>query len=306
MRIAIIGQAAFGAAVCKGLRESGHEIVGVFTPADEARRDPLAEDARAHGITLVQPRRWQRKGLVDPDVFSEYTATDPELNVMAFVTQIIPAQVLEHPSLKTIQYHPSLLPKHRGRSAINHAIINGDNKTGITIFWVDKGIDTGPILLQKSVPIGPNDTLNSLYRDQLFPMGVQGMVEAVKLIDSGVAPRITQDETEASYEGPWEGDVAKVDWSQPANRVHNFIRGSDRQPGAWTGITSGVVRLYGSEIVPVDTGPPGSVASIDKLGIVIRCGVGGVRIKSVRPNNGDRISALEWVKSSAISVEVFS
>ena len=177
MRIALIGQAPFGAAVFERLVEDGHEIVGVFTPPERegGRPDPLAQAARDAGIALHQPRRWQRRGEVDEDVCAAYEATDPELNVMAFVTQIIPSRVLEFPPLKTIQYHPSMLPKHRGRSAINHAIVEGDTMTGVTIFWVDEGLDTGPILLQVPVEIGPDDTINSLYRDKLFPLGVQAM-----------------------------------------------------------------------------------------------------------------------------------
>ena len=141
MRIALIGQAPFGAAVFERLVEDRHEIVGVFTPPERegGRPDPLAQAAREAGIALQQPRRWQRRGVVDEEVCAAYEATKPELNVMAFVTQIIPSRVLEFPPLQTIQYHPSMLPKHRGRSAINHAIVEGDTMTGVTIFWVDEG-----------------------------------------------------------------------------------------------------------------------------------------------------------------------
>ena len=234
MRIAMIGQAPFGAAAYERIRSDGHEIVGVFTPPEKGRADPLAEAARRDGVRLVQPARWQRKGEVDAAVFKQYAATEPELNVMAFVTQIIPGRVLQQPPQQTIQYHPSLLPRHRGRSAINHAILQGDGETGLTIFWVDEGIDTGPILLQKSVPIGEDETLNSLYRDHLFPLGVEALGEAVGLVVSGAAPRIAQEEALATYEPPWEGEIAEIDWTLPAAEVHNFIRGSDRQPGAWT------------------------------------------------------------------------
>ena len=205
MRIAIIGQAAFGTAVYERLRDDGHDIVGVFTPPEKARPDPLAEAARRDGVSLVQPARWQRKGVLDDAVFAQYAATEPDLNVMAFVTQIIPERVLNYPSRATIQYHPSLLPRHRGRSAINHALLQGDTETGLTIFWVDEGIDTGPILLQKRIPIGENDTLNSLYRDHLFPLGVEALGEAVARLAAADPPRIEQDEALATYEPPWGG-----------------------------------------------------------------------------------------------------
>lgn len=302
MRIAIIGQAPFGATVYQRLRDDGHDIVGVFTPPETGRPDALADAARTDGVTLVQPRRWQRKGVVDEDVFQQYALTAPELNVMAFVTQIIPMRVLDHPPHKTIQYHPSLLPKHRGRSAINHAILQGDAETGLSIFWVDDGIDTGPVLLQKRIPIGPNDTLNSLYRDHLFPLGVDALVESVRLVAEGNPPRLVQNEDDATYEGPWEGDVAQIDWAQPAQQVHNFIRGSDRQPGAWTTLNDVKVRLYGSTMAAGGEGVVGAVLGVADDGITIRCGDGAaVRVDTARPDGGDRTSAHDWATADGVA-----
>jgi methionyl-tRNA formyltransferase len=303
MRIAVIGQAPFGAAVYEKLRENGHEIVGVFTPPEKegGRSDPLADAARRDGVTLVQPRRWQRKGEVDEAVLTEYEATAPELNVMAFVTQIIPQRVLDFPPQKTIQYHPSLLPKHRGRSAINHALLEGDAETGLTIFWVDEGLDTGPILLLKSFPVGEDDTVNSVYRDHLFPLGVDALAEAVELVASGEAPRIVQNEDDATYEGPWEKDIARIDWSKPAQEVHNLIRGSDRQPGAWTTLHGSTLKVYGSTRAGEDAGAAGSVAAVSEEGVSIRCGDGGlVRVDTVMAEGEKRGAASEWAASAGI------
>ena len=303
MRIALIGQAPFGAAVFERLREDGHEIAGVFTPPERegGRADPLAQAARDAGITLVQPRRWQRKGVVDEEVVEQYEATAPELNVMAFVTQIIPSRVLEFPRLKTIQYHPSMLPKHRGRSAINHAIVQGDTMTGVTIFWVDEGLDTGPILLQRSCPIGPDATINSVYRDHLFPLGVETMSEAVKLVEAGQAPRHVQVEEDMTYEGPWEGDIARIDWTRSAQEVHNFIRGSDRAPGAWSTIGGEKATLYGSTLAPEAGGAAGAISAVSDAGVEIACGSGGgVRIDTARTAAGERVAAGEWAASAGI------
>ncbi len=303
MRIALIGQAPFGAAVFERLAADGHEIVGVFTPPERegGRPDPLAQAARDRAITLHQPRRWQRRGVVDEEAAAAYEATAPELNVMAFVTQIIPPRVLEFPALKTIQYHPSMLPKHRGRSAINHAIVNGDAMTGVTIFWVDEGLDTGPILLQVPVEIGANDTINSLYRDKLFPLGVQAMSDAVKLIAAGQAPRHQQVEADMTYEGPWEGDIARIDFSLPAQTVHNFIRGSDRAPGAWSSSGGERVTLYGSTLATAERAAPGVVLSVDEQGLTIGCGGGAVRVDMVRTAAGRRIPAREWANDANIA-----
>jgi len=165
MRIVCIGQAAFGEEVIRKLIEGGEEVVAVCTPPDtETKRNPLKELALQIGIPVFQQRSMR-----DSDVYEEYKRLKPDLNVMASVTNILPGSILDYPSMGTIQYHPSLLPKHRGGSATNWAIINGETKTGITIFWPDKGIDTGPILLQKEVEISPDDTVGSLYFGKLFP-----------------------------------------------------------------------------------------------------------------------------------------
>ena len=304
MRIALIGQAPFGAAVFERLVEDGHEIVGVFTPPERegGRPDPLAQAARDADITLVQPRRWQRRGVVDEEVIAQYEATQPELNVMAFVTQIIPSRVLEFPPLKTIQYHPSILPKHRGRSAINHAIVQGDTRTGVTIFWVDEGLDTGPILLQRSCPIGPDATINEVYREHLFPLGIETMSEAVKLVEAGQAPRHVQNEDDMTYEGPWEGDIARIDWSQDAQSVHNIIRGSDRAPGAWSEVGGQRVTLLGSTRDAHSGGGAGEVASIDESGMTITCGDGeSIRVSTLAVGR-DRQPAHEWASANGVEV----
>ena len=163
------------------------------------------------------------------DAFKDLNA---DLCVMAFVTDIIPEAILEAPTRGTIQYHPSILPKHRGPSSINWPLIRGETRTGLTIFWPDKGLDTGPVLLQKEVDIDPDDTVGSLYFDKLFPLGVEAMVEAVILVRDGAAPRAAQDESQATYEGWCKAEDIVIDWSGPAAEVYNLIRGGDPSPGA--------------------------------------------------------------------------
>ena len=191
MRILLIGQAAFGANVLEKLMERNENVVGVYAPPDRpgGRTDPLKDAAVSRNIDVYQPATYK-----DDQVFSEYNELKPDLTVMAFVTDIIPARFFETPTHGTINYHPSLLPRHRGASAINWAVIMGDAKTGLSIFWPDGGIDTGLILLQKEIDIGPDDTTGSLYFNYLFPMGVDAILESIDLIKAGNAPRILQDE----------------------------------------------------------------------------------------------------------------
>src|SRR3989304_7464251 len=196
MRIIIVGQGPFGEKVLQTLIQKGEDVVGIFSPPDK-RGEAMKVMAEKSGVSFLRPNLMK-----DPQVYDAYLKLKPELAILAFVTDIIPERVVNLPPLGTICYHPSILPRHRGASAINWAIIQGDTRTGLTILWVDKGIDTGPVLLQKEVEIGPDETTGSLYFNTLFPMGIDAIVEAVELIKTGKAPRIPQDESRATYEPP--------------------------------------------------------------------------------------------------------
>ncbi len=189
MRIVIHGQQAFGKAVLEKLLDRDEEIVGVFcAPGKEgAPTDPLKEFALEKGLPVHQPASWKTDEALDL-----IKSFEPDLCVMAYVTLMVSDAVLNAPTHGTIQYHPSLLPRHRGPSSINWPIIQGAAKTGISIFWPDQGLDEGPILIQKEVPIAPDDTLGSLYFNHLFPMGVEAMIEGVDLVRDGNPPRVEQ------------------------------------------------------------------------------------------------------------------
>ncbi|MEJ2169856.1 MAG: formyltransferase family protein, partial [Desulfobacterales bacterium] len=165
MRIILVGQGPFGEKTLDALIQKGEDIVAVFCPNDK-RGEAMKTLAENSGIPLFQPDRMK-----DAGVRQAYLELKPDLVILAFVTDIIPDSLLEIPATGTICYHPSLLPKHRGASGINWAVIQGDTRTGLTILWADKGIDTGPILLQKEVDIAPDDTTGSIYFNRLFPMG---------------------------------------------------------------------------------------------------------------------------------------
>ena len=173
-------------------------MVGVYTAPDREGRppDPLKACADERGIPVFQPKSFRR-----PEVWEEMRGLEPDLGVMAYVTLFVPEEALNVPKLGTIQYHPSLLPMHKGPSSINWPIIFGAKKTGLSIFWPDNGLDTGPILLQKEVEIGPDDTLGSIYFNHLFPMGVEAMLEGVDLVREGRAPKEAQDPDAGTYEG---------------------------------------------------------------------------------------------------------
>ena len=292
MRIALIGQSAFGEAVLRALVERGEQVVGVFCPPDREGRppDPLKVAAGECGVPLAQFGRMR-----DREAIEAFARLSADLGVMAYVTDIVPNQTLEGPSLGTIQYHPSLLPKHRGPSSINWAIIQGDQKTGLTVFWPDRGLDTGPILLQKEIPIGPDDTTGSLYFDRLFPMGVEAMCEAVRMVREGTAPRIEQDHAEATYESWCKASDMIIDWGMPIGDVYNRVRGCDPAPGAGTSLAGSAVGLFGASRLAGDPGSPaGQVIGIADEGITIAGNGGALLVRRVRPEGGRKLAAAEW------------
>lgn len=299
MRVVMIGQAPFGEAVYKALVEHGEEVAGVCAPAtrEGARPDPLRAAAEERGLPVLETRR-----LRDAAVFATYAAWRPELVVMAFVTDILRENVLAAPTRGVIQYHPSLLPRHRGNSAINWSIIWGESHTGLTVFWPDKGIDTGPVLLQKEVAIEPDDTTGSLYFNKLFPLGVQAMVEAVEMVRLGTAPRIPQNEWHATYERPCRDDEAHLDWSRPAGEIYNLIRGCNPQPGAWTRFRGDQLRFFESERVDgsPDGARAGQVVQVDAAGMTIALPRALLRVKRVQPAGKPKQPANQFAAESGI------
>ena len=248
MRIALIGQAAFGERVFSALRDAGEDVVAVSSIMGKPERpDALWTAAEAAGVA-----RFPTGKLKQPDVLDAFAATKPDLGVMAFVTHILPQRVLDLPSLGTIQYHPSLLPRHRGIAAMHWAIRMGESKTGLSIFWVDAGIDTGPVLLQREVEIGRDDTVGSLYFDRLFAMGVDALVESVRLVREGKAPRTVQDEAKMTYEPPADDANSAIVWMRPAREVYDLVRGSNPAPGAHAILYATKVRIFDARLTLLD------------------------------------------------------
>jgi len=299
MRIVCIGQAAFGEKVLQKLTERGEEVVAVYTPQDTAgKRNPLKELAIQISIPVFQPRSMQV-----PEIYEEYTRLKPDLNVMAFVTSILPDSILNYPKMGTIQYHPSLLPKHRGGSAINWAIINGETRTGISVFWPDRGVDTGPILLQREVEISPDDTVGSLYFEELFPLGIEALVEGIELIKKGIALRIPQDESQATYEGLCTEKDAIINWSAPIDKVYNLIRGTNPQPGATTYLHGKTLKIFDAKpIYDIVGGLPGQIVNSSADGVVVSLKRGAILVQKVQMNKSSKIEAAEFAKQARLKI----
>lgn len=299
MRVTLMGQAAFGEAVFKRLLADSVELVAVSAPAPSGeRKDPLWAAAEAAGLPVIATR-----SLKTPEGKGAWKQLAADLCVMAFVTDIIPNEVLEYPAKGTIQYHPSLLPLHRGSSAMNWPIINGETETGLSIFWPDQGIDTGPILLQKTTPIGPDQTMGDLYFNNLFPMGVDALAESVALVAAGKAPRIEQDHALSTYEPPCGEGHARIRWYKPADVVYNLIRGCNPAPGAWTTYNDLELKLFDCRLTGrQEPGMPGRVLRIDDEGFDVRMNGGVLRVLRVQPKGAKKVGAGEWAKEARLTV----
>jgi methionyl-tRNA formyltransferase len=299
MRIILIGQAAFAEKTLEKIVGKGEDVVAVYCPPDPpgGKPDPVKQKAISLGIPVRQ-----HKSFKTAEIREEFLALNADLAILAFVSQIVPEHVFSATRLGSICFHPSLLPKYRGASAINWALIKGETVTGLTLFWVDRGIDTGPILLQKQVPVDRNDTTGSLYFNKIFPLGVEAIGEAVDLIKAGNPPRLIQDESKATYDPPCRDEHAKIDWSKPATDVYNLIRGCDPQPGAHTAYRGKQVRIFDARLQPGSTSsPPGQVIDIARDEITIALHGGALAVKRVR-GEGAKVSAAEFAKMAGIEV----
>ena len=297
MRIVVHGQQAFGEAVLKKLLENKEDIVAVCTAPDKDGRpmDPLKQLALDNSIPVHQPASWKT-----PEALELMTSFEADVCMMAYVLLFVPEAVRDAPKHGSFQYHPSLLPMHRGPSSINWPIAMGAKETGLTIFWPDDGLDEGPILMQKTCEIGADETLGGVYFKKLFPMGVDAMLESLELVKAGTAPRIVQNLDDGSYESWFGKKQAELNWNDPASSVYNIIRAANPQPGAWTLFKGEELKIFDSGLV-TGSGNPGEILVSDENGFEVATGDGAIRITRVRAQAG-KVAAAEFAAENGLKV----
>jgi methionyl-tRNA formyltransferase len=297
MRIVVHGQQAFGKAVLERLLERGEDVVAVCcAPTKEGKpEDPLAVLAREKGLPVHQPASWKT-----PEALELMRSFDADVCMMAYVLLFVPEAVRDAPKYGTFQYHPSLCPLHRGPSSINWPIAMGKTMTGLSIFWPDDGLDEGPIMLQKTCEIGPDETIGDVYFNKLFPMGVDAMLEGLDLVKAGVIIKHDQRLEDGSYESWFKKDVARIDWAKPVAEVYNTIRAANPAPGAWTVVDGVEVSIYDSARLD-GSGRPGEVVAVSDDGVTVQADGGRILIKRVRPKGGDKQPAAAWAAAADIA-----
>ena len=293
MRIALIGQQKFGKSALEAFLERGHTVAGVFCAPEKpgSPPDPLRTEAEKRGLPL-----FQLPSLKGPEAAATLSRLAVDLGVMAYVLQFAPQEFTRIPKHGMIQYHPSLLPKYRGPSSINWPIIHGETETGLTIFRPTDGLDEGPVILQKRTPIGPDDTLGSVYFDRLYPMGVEALLEAADLVVSGRAREVVQDESQASYEGWCREAEARIHWPTHVDLLYNLIRGCNPAPGAWTLWNGKKLQVFDARKHLTRTfgavrGKIGCVTAIGAEGVFVAAQGGEIELLSVKAGEGKKMPA---------------
>ena len=302
LRVVFLGTPEFAVPSLEALLDET-DVVAVITQPDRPKgrgrqvaSPPVAEVAKAKGLRLLQPPR-----LKSAEIIETLRGLAPDVHVTVAYGRIIPREVLEIPRLGSINVHPSLLPKYRGASPIEAAILHGETETGVTIMYQSMDLDAGDLILQRRVPVDPDDTARTLEA-RLARVGADALVEALRLVAAGRAPRIPQDHAAATYAGKLEKEHGRIDWRKPARDVVNLIRAVDPWPSAYTSHRGRLLKVW--RAAAVDHGEdaePGAVLDVrEGGGILVASGRGAVRLLEVQPEDRRRMSADDYARGARL------
>ena len=303
MKIAIIGQQDFGKTVLDEFLKRGDEVAAVFCAPEKpgAKADALRAAAEEKGLKV-----FQFKSLRGEDAHAALKGLSVDLGIMAYMLQFAPDTFTQIPRQGTIQYHPSLLPKYRGPSSINWPIIRGDTRTGLTIFRPNEGLDEGPVILQKTCDIGPDETIGEVYFNKLFPMGVQAILEAADLVAAGKHSERAQDEAQATYEGWCRDAEARIHWAHHADFVYNLIRGCNPAPGAWTTLNGQKIQIFDARKHAFRryadvSGKIGEVSNVTDASFRVTAQGGAIEVLRARGADGKKVSGGDFARQNGLS-----
>lgn len=310
MRVVFMGTPEFAGTCLEALLDADFvEVVGVFTQPDRARGrgqkvtySPVKEVALQANLPVYQP-----ENVNTAESLEILEAMNLDAVIVVAYGQLLKERLLTMTPHGCINVHASLLPYYRGAGPIHRVIINGETKTGITTMYMDKGWDTGDMLLKEEVEIGSKMTVGELH-DRLAEVGSKLLVETLRQIENGTAPRTPQDHNLATYARKIEKEDGEIRWNEPAQVIYNLVRGMDPWPGAYTWYNGEVFKVWKTEVEPtVGSGTPGHVIKTDpKDGILIQTGEGGLWLTEVQPANGKRMAAGAYLNGHPIEKgEVF-
>jgi len=301
-----MGTPAFAVPSLEKLIEAGHEIVGVFTQPDKPKNrgmkllpPPVKVCAQEHEIPVYQPTK-----LRDGTALAQIQALAPELIVVAAYGRILPDEILDYPKLGCINVHSSLLPRYRGAAPINWAILNGDEKTGVTIMHMATELDAGDIITQAETAIDPDEDAETLYQ-RLADMGGALLISAVEQLAAGTATRTPQEAAGVTLAPMLGRELSPIDWKRSAQEIHNQVRGLIPWPTATTdAITGDTMKILVTQQTGEQTGAPaGTVVAAGKQGIDMACGDGKIlRIVELQAAGKKRMKAADYLRGNPISI----
>jgi methionyl-tRNA formyltransferase len=308
MKILFMGTPDFAAVTLEKLIASEHELIGVVTQPDKQKGrghelscSPVKELAIKHDIPVYQPNK-----VKEPEFLDTVRAMAPEVIVVAAFGQILPKAFLEIPSYGCINVHGSLLPKYRGAAPIQYSIIDGESETGITIMYMDVGIDTGDMILQASLPISESETGGSLF-DKMAHLGADLLLEALEQLKAGTAERIPQDNDQATYVKILNKDMGLLDFNQPAVKLERLIRGLNPWPSAYTYLEGKTLKLWQADVEPLMDGSalPGQIIEVRKDSFVVATGDGALVIKELQQEGKKRMTSDAFLRGYSVVLGTF-
>ncbi len=297
LRTVFMGTPDFALQTLQGLIDAGCNLIAVYTQPDRPKgrgkqlaAPPIKELALQYNIPVYQPLK-----LRQPEAVAELEALAPDLIVVVAYGQILPKSVLDIPRYGCINVHASLLPRYRGAAPINKAIIDGETETGITTMYMDVGLDTGDMLVKKTLSIGPQETAGELH-DRLAVLGRETMAETLQQLCAGTLQRQVQDNDQSTYAAMMKTEDGRIDWNRPAVEVHNQIRGLDPWPGAYTSLDGELLKLARTSPEVTAGGNPGSIISADNNGVRIACSTGTLLVKELQLAGRKRLPAADFLR----------
>ena len=304
MKILFMGTPDFAAHILKRLIEAGHEIMGVVTQPDKQKGrgkaisfPPVKEMAIEHRLSIYQPFK-----VKDPEFIQLIRELEPEVIVVAAFGQILPKELLDIPQYGCINVHASLLPKYRGAAPIQYSIIDGEKETGITIMYMDVGLDTGDMILQAKTPISPEETGGSLH-DKLAVLGADLLIQALDDIKEGKATRTPQDDSKATYVKMLSKDMGNIDFTKSAVQIERLIRGLNPWPSAFTKLEGKTLKIWKANIESTDrVAKPGEILEVRKDAIVVMTGQDALVIRELQLEGKKRMSAEAFLRGYSVTV----
>lgn len=306
MKIVFMGTPDFASGALEALIEAGHEITAVYTQPDkpkgrgkEVQMTPVKEVALKYDIPVYQPVR-----IKNAEEVALLRSIEADIYVVAAFGQILSQEILDIPKYGCVNIHASLLPKYRGAAPIQWAVIDGEEKTGVTIMQMNAGCDTGDILYTKEYVLDAKETGASLF-DKLMVLGAEAIVEALPLIEAGKLIPVPQNDAEATHAAKLSKELGKLDFDKPAVVLERLIRGLNSWPSAYTSFRGKQLKIWEAEVVDAK-GTPGTIVAVDKESITIATGEGGLRILSLQLEGKKRMDTKDFLLGYPVAAgEVF-